>query len=216
MEIENNILKHHLKNVFFINGTAYAGKSTMCAMLAEKYGFYHYAENAHSGEHRTIANLKQQPQFCYQRNDWNEFFNRTPEEYEKWIYGGSYEESEMEIIDLIKISMHQKVIVDTIISVEVLREIADYNQVAILLSPKSMSVDRFFDRTDKNDILECIMTTTNPEKTTANFRACVSQINSEEHYREYSESGFFCLKRGETDTLIETFQALEKHFGLVI
>ena len=38
MFIENNILKHYLKNVYFITGTAYAGKSTMVKMLAEKYG----------------------------------------------------------------------------------------------------------------------------------------------------------------------------------
>ena len=29
MFIENNILKHYLKNVYFITGTVYAGKSTM-------------------------------------------------------------------------------------------------------------------------------------------------------------------------------------------
>ena len=29
MFIENNILKHYLKNVYFITGTVYVGKSTM-------------------------------------------------------------------------------------------------------------------------------------------------------------------------------------------
>ena len=36
MEIANNILKHYLKNVYFITGTAYAGKSTAVNMLAER------------------------------------------------------------------------------------------------------------------------------------------------------------------------------------
>lgn len=31
----------------FINGTAYAGKSTMVAMLAEKYNLIHCGENYH-------------------------------------------------------------------------------------------------------------------------------------------------------------------------
>ena len=35
MKIENNILKYYLKNVYFITGTAFAGKSTMVNMLAE-------------------------------------------------------------------------------------------------------------------------------------------------------------------------------------
>lgn len=37
MKIENNILKYYLKNVYFITGTAFAGKSTTVKMLAEKY-----------------------------------------------------------------------------------------------------------------------------------------------------------------------------------
>lgn len=45
MEIESNILKYYLKNCYFINGTACAGKSTMCRMLAEKYDMLYYEEN---------------------------------------------------------------------------------------------------------------------------------------------------------------------------
>lgn len=39
MKIENNIIKHHLKNVYFIGGTACGGKTTISKVLAEKYGF---------------------------------------------------------------------------------------------------------------------------------------------------------------------------------
>lgn len=45
MHIDNSIIKHYLKNVMFINGTAYAGKSTMVKMLAEKYDLIHCGEN---------------------------------------------------------------------------------------------------------------------------------------------------------------------------
>lgn len=45
MKIENNIIKHYLKNCYFITGTAYAGKSTMCKMLAEKYDMVHCEGN---------------------------------------------------------------------------------------------------------------------------------------------------------------------------
>ena len=37
MIIENNLLKNLFRNVYFVNGTAYAGKSTMVRLLAEKY-----------------------------------------------------------------------------------------------------------------------------------------------------------------------------------
>ena len=35
MLIENNILRHYLRNVYFITGTAYAGKSTAAKLLSE-------------------------------------------------------------------------------------------------------------------------------------------------------------------------------------
>jgi cytidylate kinase len=36
MNIDNTIIKEYLKNVYFINGTAYAGKSTICKMISER------------------------------------------------------------------------------------------------------------------------------------------------------------------------------------
>lgn len=40
MHIEHNILRYYLRNVWFITGTAYAGKSTAVRMLAERYDAY--------------------------------------------------------------------------------------------------------------------------------------------------------------------------------
>ena len=37
VQIQSNVLKHLFQQVYFINGTAYAGKSTMVKMLAEKH-----------------------------------------------------------------------------------------------------------------------------------------------------------------------------------
>ncbi len=37
MKIENNILRYYLRNVYFITGTAYAGKSTAVKLLADSY-----------------------------------------------------------------------------------------------------------------------------------------------------------------------------------
>lgn len=214
MIFADNILRQYLKNVFFITGTAYAGKSTMCARLAREHGLYHYAENARAAEHRAMCDPQIQRQFCYQRRDWDAFFNRTPEEYERWIYEGSAEEAELEVLDLVRLSEHQRVITDTIIPIRILREIAAYGQVAVMLSPQSMSVERFFDREDKDDILACIQSTRNPEATMENFKRCLARINSPEHYREYEQSGFYCLYRGEGDTREENYRALERHFGL--
>lgn len=45
MNISENILKYNLKNVFFLTGTACAGKTTMRHALAEKHGFVFFNSN---------------------------------------------------------------------------------------------------------------------------------------------------------------------------
>lgn len=220
MNIENNILREYLKNVRFITGTAYAGKSTMVKALSEKYGLVSCEENYHL---RVIGNnldAERQPNLCYFQTmkDWKEFLNRTPEEYDKWVVGVSMEAAEIEVAELIRLSQNQKVIVDTNIPLEILCEIADYHQIAIMLSPQSMSVEKFFDRDDseKQFIKEQIMKTENPEATMVNFKACLAKINSKEHYNEYATSGFFTLvRRDATHNIVdEHLEILATHFQL--
>ncbi len=85
MQIGETIIKHYLKNVLFINGTAYAGKSTMAAMLAERYGLVHCGENYHGPVAKQVATPDKYPNLCYFRTmkDWQEFINRPPDVYAK-------------------------------------------------------------------------------------------------------------------------------------
>ncbi|SHO51619.1 hypothetical protein [Anaerocolumna xylanovorans] len=220
MKIDNSIIKHYLKNVMFITGTAYAGKSTMVALLAKKYGLVQCGENYHSRVADEIIVPERQPNLCYFKTmkDWQEFLNRTPEEYEEWILGCSLEAAEFEVAELIGISQNQRVIVDTNIPLYILHDIADYHQVAIMLSPQAMSVEKFFDRDDpdKAFLKEQIMKAENPQKTMENFKACLAKVNSKRHYDEFAASGFFTLVRTDTnkDTKDETVKILSAHFGL--
>lgn len=220
MFINDLIIKHYLKNVFFIHGTAYAGKSTMAALLASKHDMIHCGENYHTKTTSILADPIQYPNLGYfhTMKDWQEFLNRTPEEYADWIDGVSKELVEFEIAELIHISKNKKVIVDTNIPVDVLRRITDHHQVAILLSPQSMSVDRFFDRDDldKQFLLSQIEKAEDPEKTMSNFRNCIARVNSKEKYDMFSNSGFFTIVRDENegDTRQEVLAMLEEHFGL--
>ena len=203
----------------FINGTAYAGKSTMVKMLADKYGLIHCGEN-YQCVPAGIATPEQYPNLSYVQTmkDWQEFVNRTPEQYNNWIWETSRELAEFEIMYLVSISESQKVIVDTNISPEILHEIADYNQVAIMLSPPLMSVESFFERDDPDKVFikEQIMKAVDPEKTMLNYRACIAKINSQENYDKWANSGFFTVVRNDTvtDTRAETLDILAKHFGL--
>lgn len=220
MQINDKIIKHCLKNVMFINGTSYAGKSTMAAMLAEKYDLIHCGENYHFIITNEIATPDEFPNICYFQTmkDWQEYVNRTPEQFAKWIDDVADELIEFEIAYLMSIPKDKKVIVDTNINIDVLKKIADYNQVAIMLSPQSMSVDYFFDRDDedKKFIKEQIMKADDPEKTMANYRECIARIHSQENYDKYANSGFFTVVRKDvvSDTRLETMNLLAKHFGL--
>lgn len=144
--------------------------------------------------------------------------NRTPEEYDEWIQGVSLEAVEFEVAELIHISQNQRVIVDTNIPIDILHEIADYHQVAVMLSPQAMSVEKFFDRDDPDKVFikEQIMKAENPHKTMENFKACLAKVNSKLHYDEFARSGFFTLVRtdNDKDTKAETLKILSIHFGL--
>jgi hypothetical protein len=216
--IKSNILKYVLQNTYFINGTAYAGKSTMVKLLAQRHGGICCGENYHDVLMDAV-DVENQPNLCYFQTmrDWQEFVNRTPREYADWIDGSSREAEGLELVRLIQLAGEGKqIFVDTNLSIETLREISDYRHVAFLLAPQSVSVERFFERgdADKQFILEQIQKAENPERTMENYRNCLMEINSPEKYRAFEQSGFFTLVREEGRTVEQTLGILENHFGL--
>ena len=222
MDIKNNVLKHYLKNVYFITGTSYAGKSTAVKMLAERYGMIFCGENYHMAVSESVATVDSHPDLCYNKmlTDWREFVMRSPEEYERWIYAVGREAAEFEIAELVSLSKDgRRIIVDTNIPLDILKEISDYDHVAVMLSPQSMSVDRFFDRTDpdKQFLLSVIDSCDNPDAVMENYRKGLVLINSQKHYDEYVNSGFFALIRDDNgiDTREEVCDRLARHFGLI-
>ena len=221
MKIENNIIKYYMQNVYFITGTAYAGKSTLVKLLSEKHDMIFCGENYHDTVAQAVKTPDRQPALCYfeTMSGWQEFLNRTPDIYYNWSCTSSLEAAEIEIAELIKLSArNKKIIVDTNIPLETLHEISDYDHVAVMLSPQSMSVEKFFDRSDpeKQFLLNQIKKSDNPEKTMANFHACIAKCNSQQEYDMFKSSGFFTIIREstETDTKNEVLTALEKHFRL--
>ena len=219
MKIENNILRHYLKNVYFITGTACAGKSTTVRMLADRYGLLCCGENYHMAVSEAVATPETHPDLCYnkQLTDWRDFVTRTPQEYERWIYAVGREAAEFEVAELIAVSQERRVIADTNIPIDVLKEISDYGHVAVMLSPQSMSVDRFFDRNDpdKQFLLNVINSCDDPDAVMKNYRAGLARINGKEHYDTYADSGFFTVVRENDgrDTREEVCDRIAMHFG---
>lgn len=221
MEIQNNIIKHYLKNVLFITGTAYAGKSTMCKLLAERYDLIHCEENYNSDVIFQVIDQKNQPNLNYfnTKTDWQEYLNRAPDVYEDWINGNNKELSGFEIAELIRLSqLGKRIIVDTNIPIDQLRKIANYNQIAIMITNESISSQRFFDREDPEKLFlkDQILSGPTPDKTMKNFKACIARMNSKKYLDEFINSGCFVVEREDSnlDERESLLVKLSNHFGL--
>ena len=174
------------ENVYFVNGTAYAGKSTLVRYLAQKHNGIACEENYHNA---LLDELDREsfPGLTYTRDlkDWHDFVRRTPDEYEAWIRRTS---KECEILELRILeglcAEGRKIFVDTNVSVETLWRVSDRAHVLIMLADPEISVRRFFDRPDreKQFLYRLLMEEENPQQAMENFRQCLSRINSRESY----------------------------------
>ncbi len=205
-------------NVYFINGNAYAGKSTMVKLLAETYHGIACEENYHDSLRDTL-NPEEFPCLTYTRDlkDWSGFIRRTPEEYEAWIQGCTRECTILELQILEKLaSQEKKVFVDTNIPVEVLKQISDRNHVLIMLADPDISVRRFFERPDKEKqfLYQLLLKEPDPEGAMENFRECLRRINSREACNKFLHSGFPILWRDDKRSPQETLLLVQRSFHL--
>ncbi|MCM1542465.1 MAG: hypothetical protein NC121_14570 [Blautia sp.] len=205
-------------NTFFISGTAYAGKSTMVKRLAEKYHGIACEENYHDSL-LTELDRNKFPCLTYTRDlqDWHDFIRRTPEEYETWIKGVSRECEILGLQILSTLSTGGKMtFVDTNISIGTLKEMSDYDHVLIMLADPDISVNRFFERPDreKQFLYRLMMEEENPELALNNFRECLRRINSPVIYDAFLHSGFRVIVRDESRGIEDTLALVENEFGL--
>ena len=206
------------KNVYFINGTAYAGKSTLVKNLAEKHGGIACEENYHDAVLPGL-DLTDFPNLAYTEHlkDWHDFVRRSPEEYEAWINGVAKECEILELRILEKLQNEDRpVFVDTNICVETLREIAEPGHVLIMLADPEISVNLFFNRPDKEKqfLYRLLMEEPDPTAAMENFRRCLARVNSRENYNAFLHCGFPVLLRDENRTPEETVALAEKIFDL--
>ena len=177
-------------NVYFFNGTAYAGKSTMVKRLAEKYDGIACEENYHESLMGGL-DWNEFPNLGYTANlkDWADFIRRTPDEYARWIedVAKECEILELRILEDLVRTTDKKIFVDTNISLETLRKISDKDHVMIMLADPQISVSRFFDRPDseKQFLYQLLLKEKNPDAAIANFRACLEKVNSQENYDKF-------------------------------
>ncbi len=184
-------------NVFFINGTAYAGKSTIVKMLAEKHNGIACEENYHDSLSAEL-NKEDFPCLTYTRDlqNWSDFIRRTPEEYEAWIDGCTKECTALEL--------------------KILEKLAEENKKIFVDTNIPISVTRFFDRPDKEKqfLYQLLLKEDDPERAIDNFREGLKRVNSKERYDEFLNSGFSVLLLDENRTVEETLELAERVFKL--
>lgn len=214
MNIADNILKHHLRNVYFLCGTACGGKTTISKELAKKHGFLLYCEDASYSANKQIADAEYQPAMTTEFPSWEYYFNRPYKEYQKWLSDSSNEQIPMILIELIKLAEKQKVVVDMIMPVKAAMSITDYNRIAFLVAEPDMVTKDYYLRPDHIDLYNCIMSLEEPEKALENCNKTLA-YGTRLFLDELYQSDAFYLKRDSSSTIDETFMKVEAHFGLV-
>lgn len=200
-------------NVYFFNGTAYAGKSTAVKLLAERFQGIACGENYHLQLEDSIDE-RDFPAISYMKHltDWGDFVRRTPDEYEAWVDRGSEECEilELRILDDLISKTDRPVFVDTNISLETLHRISDRDHVVIMLADPMISVNRFFERPDreKQYLYRLLLAEPDPDKALANWRECLKRVNSRERYDRFLNSGFRVILRDEGRTADETAELI--------
>ncbi len=208
-----------MDDVYYIIGTAYAGKSTMVTLLAEKYDGIVCEENYHDRLVDDKLDKNEFPCLCYTRDlqDWREFIRRTPEEYAAWCEGVAKECEvlELRILEGLK-KQGRKIFVDTNISIETLKKISDTEHVLVMLSDQMVSVNRFFERPDreKQFLYRLLMQEPDPDAALANFREMLMRVNSKQAYDKFLYSGFKVLLRDDNRTVEDTLEIVESMLKL--
>ncbi|MCL2866487.1 MAG: hypothetical protein FWF47_01860 [Clostridia bacterium] len=221
MNIAENILKHNLRNVYFLVGTALAGKTTMAKAISAKYGFYHFNDNWHEDRFtvfRSICDMRYQPQSTKKKEttDWEAFFSRSVEEFltDNGEYGEYDEYVEFMIIELIKQSQNTKVIADISIPAHLLTQISDYNRIACLLAaPELVTCEHYGKREDHKEFLDCIQSLKEPNKKIA-VQDELFRIGVKKMYAQVKEYNLFNIIRNDESTVDKTLKLLEGHFRL--
>ena len=211
-----------LKNVYFIIGTSYAGKSTAVKNLAKRHHGIALEENYHDAKLPGLDS-KEFPNLCYTRDlqDWHEFIRRTPEEYVSWLKNVK---KECEIIELQMIEellenpemQEKKIFVDTNICIDTLHRITDARHVLVMMAPAEDGINRFFDRPDaeKQFLYRLMMEEPDPQAALDNYREMLTLLHSKESYDELENSGFSVLWRDENRTFDQTMDLADEVFGL--
>ncbi|HIJ65972.1 MAG TPA: hypothetical protein HPP77_08460 [Candidatus Hydrogenedentes bacterium] len=214
MKIADSVLAAHLRNVLWIGGGAYGGKTTVTDLLADKRGFTAYHPEDYFHQHKDMCSYQDHPAMLRPFLGWEWFFNRPIDEYSAAILETDREHFEWVIVDLVKMSQHATVVVDGhMLDPAFLMRIAPRDNVIFLFADGPTIREGFFAREDKHDLLGVINSLQNPEGTRKHVLEVACEVSARKLERVRVSGLKYILRSGDSsaeDTLLQ----VEEHFGL--
>jgi len=214
MKIANNVIKHHLKDIYFIGGTACGGKTTLAKKIAEKYDMIYYNADDAMINHFKIANKEEQPQMSREFKDAEEYFNRPIKEYSKWILDINEEAFDMVLLDLLRLPKDKPIIAEGHFDSKLLKDIIPYNNVIFLFAEDDLILRDYYGRDDKKPMLDAINKLSNPDKVIKHTLDLTCKITHIQ-LKSVESSGMLYLVRNFESTPEKTLKIAEEHFNLV-
>ncbi|MCL2106845.1 MAG: hypothetical protein FWH26_07320 [Oscillospiraceae bacterium] len=194
MNIAENILKHSLQNVYFLTGTALAGKTTMAKEIAGKYGFTPFHDNHNQSHFKVWESIRSK----------NIGSGVQPMEYVEYV-----------IIELVKLAQNNKVVADASIPFELLKEISEYNRIACMLAlPELVTCENYGNRDDHRDWLEWITSQEDAEQKLARQNEWF-RTQTEQAFKDVKRLKLFSVVRTPDSTVENSLRLLEEHFHLL-
>jgi hypothetical protein len=215
MRIADSILSDHLKHVYWITGGPCAGKTTVTNLLAEKYGLSVFPDR-HS-EYQQIADKAEFPamRIPWPGTDWEWFFNRPTDEYVRWLEESLSAELEFQIVDLLKTSDKERLIVDTCADPLALHQISAPSRVICLFGDDDLIRRDLLHRDDHKMILDCIRANTASPETSERLVAESGVEFSHRLQKRAEASEGKILRRTDRTAPDELLARVEKHFRLI-
>ncbi len=213
MFLADNVISHHLQNVFWILGTPCGGKSTIARLLAEKCGAIVYSADEKFAQHKKIANPVEQPALCRKFKDWDSYFEQPINEYSLWLKAVQDDLISMIIVDLLKLSEKRRVIFEGFFDIETIERIAGYQKIVFLGATEDVIRDSYFDREDKKDMHRLIGSLSDPK---GKYKKVLDLVvsDSERDIKKAKEIGLKVIIRDKDSSIIDTLEKVQSHFGL--
>lgn len=146
-------------------------------------------------------------------SSWEQYFNRDYREYSNWLRDLAEEELEMIIIDLIKLSQNQQVIVDIHLDPGLAKLVTDYKRVMFLVAPPDKVLRDYYDRDGHREIYDCIMRLDNPKKALENVNKML-KYTTEKTLKSIYDSGLYYHIRNDRISKEARLSLVEQHFEL--